>query len=1005
MRKRILGIILTVSMLLALTPNTAMAAKMDGESLRILETAEQTEKEGTADSSSDMEGLGTETSPYRIKNAEQLRSFADMVNGVGGAPNTGLCAVLTCSIDLSGVCGTDIESWTPIGTNTNPYTGIFDGASFAITGLYYHKSNTSYAGLFGYNAGIIKNLGVAGKDVSAGSYTGGVCGYNSGTITGCYNTASVNGNDYTGGVCGYNNVGGTVSICYNMGAVNGSKYVGGVCGYNKNTTADCYNMGSVYGKRTSIGGICGYNRALVSSCFNTGSVNGGGKNYVGSICGYNHSESSFLNCYYLITGEEKGNYGVGMTQEQFASGEVCWLLNDGRSENVVWRQTCGAGFPAFGGKVVYQVRRPKTGGNADEMIVAYTNEKEKKQASNNASTEESNSENTNGHVYQEPEWEWKEFSFAKAVFTCQECGEKLSLEASISNKTTKATCGKEGETIYTAFVDRDGESYTDKKTVKLEKPDHQPLEHIDEVPATCTESGIKRRCWKCPDCGEYFDDQERAKVLSRKEVVIPAKGHQYSLSEWDWDVENNPLVATAIFICDNCGEKEKQEGKVTSKTTASCTTEGKTVYTAVVKFKGTGTTYKKEETVSGKKIPHSYGKSKWWWAEDFSAATATFTCKKCSDTVTENATITSKATDSTCTKAGKIEYTAVVTTFDGKVHSDVKTKTLDKVPHSYGEPEWKWAKDFSTATATFTCNDCENAVSEKAKLSQTETAGINCESPGKITYIAIATFRVNGKEYTDTRDKEIPPKHTLKPVDAKAPTCVEDGYKKHWECIGGCSGLFSDSAGKVSIDKASLNIPATGHTLKLVEGDIYKCSACNNKFVVKVESNGTTTMYSVEENAVIQQDETENSKETQEDTEVPSEDEQNKEADQSEPEKQNEEADQSEPEGQNEQNMQNEQNGQSGPNEDESSDDIPDVSENAARYGLIYPEVEEADPVETDAWEESAVNLRAESARNGAAQTVQAQQQQGYPLWVSITVLAILAGMVMFFILRRKDNR
>ena len=214
MRKRILNVILAASMMLALTPNTAMAAKMDGDSLQIQKT---TEKEETAGSSSYMEGLGTEASPYRIKNAEQFRIFADMVNGIGGAPNTGLCAVLTSDIDLSGICGADIGSWMPIGTDANPYTGIFDGGSYAITGLYYHKSNSSYAGLFGHNAGIIKNLEVVGADVAAGSYTGGICGYNNGTIAGCYNAAPVKGARYTGGICGYNDGAGTVNICYNTG--------------------------------------------------------------------------------------------------------------------------------------------------------------------------------------------------------------------------------------------------------------------------------------------------------------------------------------------------------------------------------------------------------------------------------------------------------------------------------------------------------------------------------------------------------------------------------------------------------------------------------------------------------------------------------------------------------------------------------------------------------------------------------------------------------------------
>lgn len=1008
MRKRILSFILAVGALLVLTPDTVMAAKMEEKPLQIQETA---------DSSSEMEEIGTETAPYRIKNAEQLQAFADMVNGVNGAPETGLCAVLTCNIDLSGVCGADIGSWTPIGTNANPYSGIFDGGSFAITGLYYHKSNSSYAGLFGNNAGIIKNLGVAGADVSAGSYTGGVCGFNSGIITSCYNAASVNGTDYTGGVCGYNNVGGTVSICYNMGAVSGRKYVGGICGYNKNTTADCYNMGTVYGKRTSIGGICGYNRALVSNCFNTGAVNGGGKNYIGSVCGYNHSQSSFLNCYYLITGEEKGNYGVGMTQEQFASGEVCWLLNDGRSENVVWRQTCGAGFPAFGGKVVYQARRPKTGGSADEMIVVYANEEEKKTAANNTSAEESDSEKTDGHVYQEPEWEWKEFSFAKAVFTCQDCGEKLSLEAVISKKTTKATCGKEGETVYTASVDRDGVTYTDKRTVKLKKPAHQPLEPVSPVEETCTEPGISQDCWTCPACGKYFENEDGKTELPRNKVVIRAKGHQYSLVDWEWDIENNPLAAAAIFSCSNsdCEETKKVKGTVKSKTTASCTEEGETVYTAVVTFKNKP--YQKVETVSGKKIPHSYGKPKWEWAEDYTA-NAIFTCTyRCGTTETISAEITTKETDPTCVKAGKIEYTAVVT-FGEKEHKcpDVKTKAVDKLPHSYSEPpKWQWATDFSTATATFTCDDCKKAMTKKATITPTTTPTESCRTPGKITYKAVVTLD-DGTKREDAREKVIQPKHTPVLVPAVKPTCDNPGNKEHWKCIV-CDSLFIDLAGKKPTNEASITIPAKGHTLKPVTEKIYTCTVCGGTFTVTTDSNGTTTMSSVEEDAVIPQDEAENSEETQEDTEPQSEDEQGGEAgqsepegqdgenDQSEPESRNGETDQAEPEGQNEQNMQSEQDGQSGQNEDESSDSIFEVPENAARYGLIYPEGEgeKADPVTAVEWEGSVINLRAESAGKTTPQTVrEQQQQQGYPLWVSVTVLSALAGVLLVLLCKRK---
>lgn len=849
-------------------------------------------------------------------------------------------------------------------------------------------------------------MGIVDADIAAGSYTGGVCGYNNGSITGCYSTASVKGASYTGGICGYNDAAGTVSICYNTGTVSGKKYVGGICGYNKNTTINCYNMGAVSGKTTSIGGICGYNKVLVSNCYNAGTVSSGGRNYIGSVCGYNHSASSFQNCYYLITGEEKGNYGVAMTQEQFASGEVCWLLNDGKSKNVVWYQTCGAGFPAFRGKMVYQVRRQKAGGGADEIIVAYTNETEKKQAptnivsteGNNASAEEDYYENNpevniKEHIYAKPEWVWQEYDAAKAIFTCQDCGEKITLKASISEKTTEATCAKEGKIVYTASVVRDGETYTDKKTEKLEKSDHQTLKQILMKPAKCEESGISQNCWLCPACGKYFAEQEGKTELSRENVEVPAMGHKYEELKWNWNVNNSPLTASLVFICRNsdCGREEEQKGEVTFKTTATCMDPGKIIYTAVVRFNGQN--YKKDETVEGMTIPHSYGEPKWSWKDDYSSADAVFTCAyHCGTTETFTANATRKETDSTCIEEGRIEYTVVVQ-YNDREFSDTKEIKLPTTDHRYNGPEWSWADDFSTATATFTCTACGTSVSEKAVVKNEgtpETSGTDCGTPGKVIYTASVIFKVDGKEYTDRQEKVLPASHKMTHFVATDPTCVDPGREEYWECSV-CHHIFSDKAGSEDTKLAEVpSIPAKGHVLEHVRDDIYHCTACGGNFKVTEEQGQVIIMYSVEDNTVITQNETENSQERQEDSESQSADEQDGEAGQGEPEVQNEEAGQSESEEQ---------------NENKSSDAILDVPENVERYGLIYPEGEgeEADPATAEAWEGSTFNLRAESAGKAAAQTVrEQQQQQGYPLWVSVAVLAVLAGVVLVLLCKGK---
>ena len=84
-------------------------------------------------------------------------------------------------------------TWEPLGTKTAPFTGTFDGNSFEITGLRAQLSVSSerdYVGLFGYNSGTIKNLGLSNVSVTSTyndtCYVGGLVAYNQGTITNCY---------------------------------------------------------------------------------------------------------------------------------------------------------------------------------------------------------------------------------------------------------------------------------------------------------------------------------------------------------------------------------------------------------------------------------------------------------------------------------------------------------------------------------------------------------------------------------------------------------------------------------------------------------------------------------------------------------------------------------------------------------------------------------------------------------------------------------------------------
>ena len=278
-----------------------------------------------------------------------------------------------------GVCGDNNG-----GTITNCYnTGT-------VKGLYYT------GGVCGRNRGMITNCSFSGSVTCEDTSTsvGGVCGNNLGTIENSYNAGTVTsiGSDtYVGGVCGFNNTGSTIRNCYNTGAVNGEKtgngyfYAGGVCGNNasfldlQSTITNCYNTGSVTVSVTGsgngnicAGGVCGFNSEIITNCYNIGSVTGSGTGNVGGVCGYNNG-GTITNCYWLnsvlvgIGGsndESTATHVKSKTNDQFASGEVAWLLNSDQ-EDGPWRQTLSGGndnYPTLDSTQgrVFQVMLDKT---------------------------------------------------------------------------------------------------------------------------------------------------------------------------------------------------------------------------------------------------------------------------------------------------------------------------------------------------------------------------------------------------------------------------------------------------------------------------------------------------------------------------------------------------------------------------------------------------------------------------------------------------------------------
>lgn len=366
---------------------------------------------------------GTKDAVYEISNAGQLYWFAGLVNGTlsGVAQNKSANAVLTADIVVNAnVLKSDgtlnegtFKEWTPIATSASPYTGIFDGQNHTISGLYFNQENSYDVGLFGRNNGKIANAGILDSYFYGTSKVGGVCGNNyTGTISNCYNTGSVSGIGTAGGVSGYNYTGsitncyntgnvsgssgfvggvsgynskGTIINSYNAGSVSGLEYVGGVSGYNDGgTITNCYNTGSSVSGSGYVGGVNGRNQGTITNCYNTSSVSGK-ERYVGGVIGRNESNATITNCYYdsaIYTGNAIGaNDGTtekveGKTTEQFKTGEVAYLLQNGQSEEI-WGQTIGTDtYPVLHGPKVYKSITYMGCNDSSEIAsVSYSNEK------------------------------------------------------------------------------------------------------------------------------------------------------------------------------------------------------------------------------------------------------------------------------------------------------------------------------------------------------------------------------------------------------------------------------------------------------------------------------------------------------------------------------------------------------------------------------------------------------------------------------------------------------
>lgn len=245
---------------------------------------------------------------------------------------------------------TDVKDYQAIGGSGTVFTGKFDGRGNRIIGLNVSSSNSNdNVGVFGVNAGTIKNLKVYSSTFKGYDNVGAIAGTNNGKIDnvttlgntvealGSVNSASLDGTPFDN----------TDNIFVNVGAA------GGVVGTNNGTVDNATSRDSVIagknansgGALTTAGGIAGINTGLVSNSQSHSAVIASGSKYntysLGGIVGVNTAKDSDSTDNKITAGLDNVN-AYGVTNGSILvdnTGGIAGLnsgtLNDAYNESIV----------------------------------------------------------------------------------------------------------------------------------------------------------------------------------------------------------------------------------------------------------------------------------------------------------------------------------------------------------------------------------------------------------------------------------------------------------------------------------------------------------------------------------------------------------------------------------------------------------------------------------------------------------------------------------------------
>ena len=286
---------------------------------------------------SELAGSGTRNDPYKISNASELQAMEDDLDA-----NYELFSDINASNTVQWNNGSGFD---PVGSDSNRFTGSFDGEGHTITGLTIDRPDRNGVGLFGYNSGTVTDVTIREITVTGDNTVGGLAGSSTqSTVANATAVGSINGTNTVGGLVGKNNgllANATASVDVSGTGQFGA--IGGLVGSNDGIVTNAKAAGSVNGT-TEVGGLVGQNDYKVKNTFATGSVSG--ESDFGGLVGRNLAtvEESYFDTQTTGQDTSAGN-ATGLTTAQM-QGQAATTNMSGLNFGTAW-QTRPDDYPAL----------------------------------------------------------------------------------------------------------------------------------------------------------------------------------------------------------------------------------------------------------------------------------------------------------------------------------------------------------------------------------------------------------------------------------------------------------------------------------------------------------------------------------------------------------------------------------------------------------------------------------------------------------------------------------